>query len=144
MDTRAVRFGGLEDSPRGPPKTSLQRRKVCAQIYTSKSTYGKIDPFQSITCSSCKINQESDTHLYRCPVHRAAMEDVFLDRKLGQWPQDNHTCPELACTLLEALYCEIHPSRYPAFKHRHGATNPKFRKLHQVQAYIGWSQLFQG
>jgi hypothetical protein len=53
--------------------------------------FKKIDPSQSSTCSSCKINQESDTHLYRCPARRAAMEDVFLYGQLGQWLQDNHT-----------------------------------------------------
>jgi hypothetical protein len=39
---------------------------------------------------------------------------------------------------------QSHPSRYPAFKNRHGANNPKYHKLHQEQAYIGWAQLFQG
>jgi hypothetical protein len=50
----------------------------------------------------------------------------------------------LAWSILEALFCEVHNSRYPVFKKRHGGQDPKFRKLHQLQAYIGWSQLFQG
>jgi hypothetical protein len=106
--------------------------------------FNKIDPSQSLLCSSCKSHQESHTHLYRCPARRAAMEDIFLDQTLGQWLQDNHTCPKLAWSLLEALFCEVHRSRYPVFKKRHGAQDPKFRKLHQLQAYIGWPQLFQG
>jgi hypothetical protein len=32
----------------------------------------------------------------------------------------------------------------PPISYRHGANNPKFRKLHQTQAYIGSSQLCQG
>jgi hypothetical protein len=77
--------------------------------------FNKIDPSQSILCNSCKSHQESHTHLYRCPERKAAMEDIFLDQTLGQWLQDNHTCPELAWSLLEALFCEVHNSRYPVF-----------------------------
>jgi hypothetical protein len=56
----------------------------------------------------------------------------------------NHTSPTLAYTLLEALYCNPHESRYPQFRIRHGANDPKYRKLHQRQVYAGWWQLFQG
>jgi hypothetical protein len=72
------------------------------------------------------------------------MEDVFLDETLCTFLEANHTSPALAYTLLEALYCDLSDSRYPEFTHRHGADDPKYRKLHQTQAYVGWSQLFQG
>jgi hypothetical protein len=46
--------------------------------------------------------------------------------------------------LLEALCCDCHEARCPEFTSRHGATDPKYRRLHQRQAFVGWSQLFQG
>jgi hypothetical protein len=58
--------------------------------------------------------------------------------------QDNYTCPQLANTLIDTLYCNLHDARYPAFRNRHGANEPQFRKLHQLQAFVGWSQIFQG
>jgi hypothetical protein len=106
--------------------------------------FNKIDPSQSIKCSSCNIHSETETHLYRCPTRRAAMEDVFLDETLCDFLEENHTSPALAYTLLEALYSDLRDDRYPKFSNRHGANDPKYRKLHQTQAYIGWSQLFQG
>jgi hypothetical protein len=72
------------------------------------------------------------------------MEDIFLDETLCSFLEANHTSPVLAYTLLEALYCDLHASRYPQFRNRHGANDPKYHKLHQQQAYVGWSQLFQG
>jgi hypothetical protein len=77
-------------------------------------------------------------------AQRAAMEDDFIQETLQTFLQDNHTCPKLACTLLEALRCDCHESRHPGFTSRHGATDPKHRRLHQRQALVGWSQLFQG
>jgi hypothetical protein len=72
------------------------------------------------------------------------MEDIFLRHTLQTFLQDNHTCPKLAYTLLEALYCDCHEARCPEFTSRHGATTPQYRQLHQRQAQVGWSQLFQG
>jgi hypothetical protein len=72
------------------------------------------------------------------------MEDIFLDETLCNFLEANHTSPVLANTLLEELYCNLHESRYPKFRNRHGANDPKYHKLHQRQAYVGWSQLFQG
>lgn len=71
------------------------------------------------------------------------MEDIFLE-SVSSFLEENHTCPQLAHSLLEALYCEIDEARYPHFTQQHGANEPKFRKLHQLQAFVGWSQLFQG
>ena len=118
--------------------------KFIHQSLAMGETYHKIDPSQSVTCSSCQLHPESETHLYRCPTRRAAMEDIFLQETLQTFLQDNHTCPKLAYTLLEALYCDCHEARYPEFTSRHGATDPKYRRLHQRQAFVGWSQLFQG
>jgi hypothetical protein len=35
-------------------------------------------------------------------------------------------------------------ARYPEFGKLHGSNEPSYPKLHQKQAYVGWSQLFQG
>ena len=72
------------------------------------------------------------------------MEDTLLGDTLQSFLQEQVTCPRLAYTLLEALHSDIDDSRYPQFKNRHGANDPNYRKLHQLQAYVGWSQLFQG
>jgi hypothetical protein len=72
------------------------------------------------------------------------MEDIFLNETPCNFLEVNHTSPVLAYTLLEALYCDLHESPYPQFRNRHGANDPKYRKLHQRQAYVGWAQLFQG
>jgi hypothetical protein len=58
--------------------------------------------------------------------------------------QDNSTCPQLANTSIDTLYCHLHDARYPAFQNRHGSNEPQFRKLHQLQAFVGWSHIFQG
>jgi hypothetical protein len=118
--------------------------KFIHQSLPMGEVFHKIDPSQAVTCSSCKVHAESETHLYRCPTRQAAMEDIFLDETLCTFLEANHTSPVLAYTLLEALYCDLHESRYPQFRKRHGANDPKYRKLHQRQAYVGWSQLFQG
>ena len=69
--------------------------------------------------------------------------EVLLSDTLPKFLQENHTSYRLAHTLLEALYCEIDNS-YLEFGKRHGANDPKYRRLHQLQAWVGWSQLFQG
>jgi hypothetical protein len=106
--------------------------------------FHKIDPSQSITCSSCKRLPESETHLYRCPARQFFMDDVFLGDILQTFLQDEHTCPRLAYTLLTALYSDLSDDRLPEFKNKHGANDPPYRKLHDLQAQVGWSQLFQG
>ena len=118
--------------------------KLIHQSLPMGKIFHKIDPSQSITCSSCKLSPESPTHLYRCPTRRAAMEDIFLKETLQSFLQEQHTCPKLAYTLLDALYSDIDDSRYPQFGNRHGANDPAYQRLHQLQAYVGWSQLFQG
>lgn len=107
------------------------------------AVFHKIDPSQPITCSSCQLKPESETHLHRCTTRQVALEDVFLGKTFPDFLQANHTCPRLACTFLEALYCDLHDARCcPVFTNRHGANNPDYRKLHQLQAFAGWSQLF--
>jgi hypothetical protein len=106
--------------------------------------YTKIDPSQKLLCSSCQRQSESHTHLYRCRVRRVALEEDFLRGTLTNFLQDNRTCPQLANTLIDTLYCDLHDGRYPVFRNRHGANEPKFRKLHQLQAFVGWAQMFQG
>jgi hypothetical protein len=105
--------------------------------------YHKVNPSQSTTCHLCKRKTESETHLYRCPAQREAME-AFLQTTLQDFLEAQTTCPELANTLIDSLYCDLHDSRYPKFTTLHGAHIPKFRELHQAQAFVGWSQLFQG
>jgi hypothetical protein len=68
----------------------------------------------------------------------------FLNTTLPNFLEANHMCPALAYTLMEALNCDLDDYSYPQFKNRHGANQPKFRQLHQLQAFVGWSQLFQG
>jgi hypothetical protein len=80
-----------------------------------------IDPSQAVTCSSCKMQPESETHLYRCKTRHKAMLDGFLNATLPTFLEDNHTCPELAYTLMEALNCDLDDYSYPQFKNRHGA-----------------------
>ena len=95
------------------------------QILPMGKIFHKIDPTQSITCSSCQIYPESATHLYRCPTRRAAMVE-FLHDTLPNFLQENHTGHRLAHTLLEALYSDLENS-YPEFGNRHGANNLEFR-----------------
>jgi hypothetical protein len=118
--------------------------KFIHQSLPMGAVFHKIDPSQPITCSSCQLQPESETHLYRCATRQAALEDTFLGDILPNFLQANHTCPRLAYTLLEALCCDLHDARYPVFTHRHGANDPDYRQLHQLQAFAGWSQLFQG
>jgi hypothetical protein len=118
--------------------------KFIHQSLPMGDVYHKIDPSpQSSKCSSCNIHTETTQHLYRCSTRHVVMEDIFLETE-SSCLEENHTCPQLAHSLLEALYCEIDKARYPHFTHRHGANDPKFQKLHQLQAFVGWSQLFQG
>jgi hypothetical protein len=129
-------------------KLPFQERKFVLKFIHQSLPMGKInhkiDPTQSTTCSTCKRHQEMETHLYRCPVRRVAIEDVYLEHTLQEFLEANHTCPKIAYTLLEALYSDLEDSRYPEFGKLHGSNEPSYRKLHQKQAYIGWSQLFQG
>jgi hypothetical protein len=114
-----------------------EKRFVTKSIHQSLpmgKLFHEIDPSQPILCSSCKIHEESDTHLHRCPARQMAMEDTFRGETLGTFLEESHTCPQLAHSLLEAIYCNLEDSRYPAFKNRHGAYEPKFPKLHQLQA----------
>jgi hypothetical protein len=57
--------------------------------------------------------------------------------------EDNHTCPQLAHTLIDTLTSNLHDSKFPTFRNYHGANENKFGALHQTQAYVGWSHLFQ-
>ena len=69
--------------------------------------------------------------------------EVFLNDTLPSFLQESHTSHRLAHTLLEALFTDLEDN-FPKFGNRHGAHDPKFRRLHQLQAWVGWSQLFQG
>jgi hypothetical protein len=68
--------------------------------------FHKIDPTQSITCSSCKSQPECEAHLYQCPAWRTVMH-TFLQEDLGVFLQDNYTCPELGQILMTSLHCEV-------------------------------------
>jgi hypothetical protein len=116
--------------------------KFIFQLLPMGKTYHKIDPTQSITCSSCKVHPECEAHLYQCPARRIVIE-TFLQEDLGQFLEDNHTCPALAHILLDALHSEV-LGNAPAFQRRHGGDDPQFRALLQAQTNVGWSQLFQG
>jgi hypothetical protein len=104
--------------------------------------FKKIDPTQSITCSSCKRQPECEAHLYKCPACKQGM-DMFISKEVADFLQANHTCPALAYILLNSLQWEVH-GQYPAFQQRHGIHQPEFRVLLQAQTNLGWSQLFQG
>ena len=130
---------------------AISKRRFAEKKFVLKMTYqilrmGKIfhtiDLSQSITCSSCKLHSESATHLYRCPTRCEAME-VFLNDTLPSFLQENYTRHRLAHTLLDALYSDLEDS-FPEFDNRHGAHDTEFRRLHQLQAWAGWSQPFQG
>ena len=70
--------------------------------------------------------------------------EVFLnDTLFSSFLQENQTSHRLTHTLLEALYSDLEDS-FPGFSNRYGAQDPKFRRLHQLQAWAGGSQLFQG
>jgi hypothetical protein len=112
--------------------------KFIHQSLPMGTVHHKIDPTQSLTCSTCKRHQESETYLYRCPVRRVAIEDFYLEHTLQEFLEDTHTCPQLVYTLLEALYCDPDDARYPKFGDLHGANDPEFRTLQQKQAYLGW------
>jgi hypothetical protein len=115
--------------------------KFIHQSLPMGKVHRKIDPTQSLTCSTCKRHQKSETHLYRCPVRRVAIEDFYLEHTLQEFLEETHTCPQLAYPLLEALYCDLDDARYPEFGELHGANDPKFRKLQQKQAYLlGWTE----
>jgi hypothetical protein len=104
--------------------------------------FHKIDPAQSIMCSSCKGHPECEAHLYQCPARRIVMY-TFLQEELGGGLQDNYTCPELGQILMTSLHCEV-AGGLQAFQSRHGVDDPKFAALLQSQTNLGWSQLFQG
>jgi hypothetical protein len=76
-------------------------------------------------------------------MYLEAME-AFLRTTLQDFLEAQNTCPKLANTLIDSLYCDLHDSRYPEFTTLDGAHIRKFRVLHQAQAFVGWSQLFQG
>ena len=69
--------------------------------------------------------------------------EVFLNDTFPSFLQEKPTSHRLAYTLLEAFYSDLKDS-YPELGNRHGAHNPDFRRLHQLQPCVGWSQLFQG
>jgi hypothetical protein len=70
--------------------------------------------------------------------------DLYLQTELGYFLEANHTCPELAFILLDALHCEVHGC-HPAFQRRHGVYDDQFSAaLLQAQTNLGWSQLLQG
>jgi hypothetical protein len=118
--------------------------KCIHQSLTMSKVFHKIDPSQKITCRSCKLHPELESQLYHCPTLQATMEDILFHVTLHNFYQDNYTCLKLTHTLLDTLYCNPNDTQYPKFCHcQHGANEPHFRKLHQTQAYIGWSQLFQ-
>ena len=116
--------------------------KFIHQILPMGEVYHKIDPTQSITCPSCKAHRECEAHLYQCPARRLAMV-TFLSEDLATFLEQQYTCPALAHILLDTLNSEVH-GRTPAFQHRHGGADPRFRALLQAQTNIGWSQIFQG
>jgi hypothetical protein len=68
---------------------------------------------------------------------------TFPDVDLGSFLEANHTCPTLACILLDALHCNT-SDQTPTFKRCHGTDDPRFRALLTHQTNLGWSQLFQG
>ena len=37
------------------------------------AVYHKIDPTQSVTCSSCKVHPKCEAHLYQCPARRVGI-----------------------------------------------------------------------
>jgi hypothetical protein len=126
-------------------KLRFTEKKFITKCIHQSLPMGKIlHPTQSITCRSCQRHQESETHLYRCKARRTAMDEGFLQVTLPTFLEDNHTCPQLAHTLIDAIASDLHDSKFPTFRNRHGANETKFRVLHQTQAYVGWSQLFQG
>jgi hypothetical protein len=104
--------------------------------------YHKIDPSQPITCQSCQLYPESKGRIYQCPSRQQGMI-LYLQTDLGDFLQANHTCPELAHILLDALHCEVY-GQHPAFQRRHGIHEAKFSNLLQAQTNLGWSQLLQG
>jgi hypothetical protein len=116
--------------------------KFIHQLLPMGAVYHKIDPTQSITCSSCKAHPECEAHLYQCPARRLVIE-TFLREDLSSFLEAQHTCPALAYILLDTLHNEVH-GRAHAFQNRHGGADPRFRELLQAQTNIGWSQLFQG
>lgn len=65
--------------------------KVSNSSKDDRWVFHNIEPSQSITCNS---------YIYRCP----ARWDRFLRTTLGKLLQSNHTCPQLAHTLLESPY----------------------------------------
>jgi hypothetical protein len=42
--------------------------------------FHKIDPTQSITCSSCKAHPECEAHLYQCPARCVVMHTFLQER----------------------------------------------------------------
>jgi hypothetical protein len=116
--------------------------KFIFQLLPMGKTHHKIDPAQSVTCSSCKVHPECEAHLCQCPARRIVIE-AFLQEDLGQFLEDNHTCPALAHMLLDPLHSEVLGDT-PTFQRRHGDDDPRFRALLQAQTNVGWSQFFQG
>jgi hypothetical protein len=115
--------------------------KFIHQILPMGEVCHKIDPTQSITCSSCKVHPECEAHFHQCPARRIVIK-TFLREDLGTFLEEQHTCPALAHVLLDTLHSEVH-GRTPRFRNRHGGADPRFRALLQAQTNIGWSQIFQ-
>jgi hypothetical protein len=51
--------------------------KFIHQSLPMGAIFHKIDPSQAFTCSSCKMQPESETHRYRCKTRHTAMLDGF-------------------------------------------------------------------
>ena len=45
------------------------KTKFFHQVLLMGAVFHKIDPTQSITCSSCKVHPECEAHLYQYPAH---------------------------------------------------------------------------
>ena len=88
------------------------------------------------------MHPECEAHIYQCPARRVSIL-TFLRVDLAGFLEEQHTCPALAHILLDTLHYEVH-GQHPAFQHRHGGADPRFKALIQAQTNIGWSQIFQG
>jgi hypothetical protein len=142
----------LESTPWCTPKATICQKQFVAKFINQSLPMGtvfkKINPSQSTMCGSCQLHLELATHLYVPLSCIQSCDGRYLPQAastLKTFLQDNHTFPRLANTLLDTIYCDLHNAcYYPECKRCHGANDPKLQKLHQTQAFVGWSQLFQG
>jgi hypothetical protein len=131
--------GGIQKLPFTSKKSIA---KFVRQSLLMGAVCHKINPTQSITCSSCKQHPECEADLCQCPA-RCLVMFTFLDVNLGSFLEANHTCPTLAHVLLDALHCDV-SNQIPTFKRCHRTNDPQFHALLKHQTNLGWSQLFQG